>query len=61
MTIKDLLHQGVQIVERVLAGEHRVVTRSGHAVAASRPTSREPLEAGVLEEPGQEQSVKRYK
>lgn len=48
ITIRDLRNQGGQVVERVLAGEHLVVTRDGHAVAELRPTSREPLEAGAL-------------
>jgi antitoxin (DNA-binding transcriptional repressor) of toxin-antitoxin stability system len=48
ITIRDLRNQGGQVVERVLAGEHLLVTRDGHAVAELRPTSREPLEAGVL-------------
>jgi prevent-host-death family protein len=48
ITIRDLRNQGGQVVERVLAGEHLIITRDGHAVAELRPTSREPLEAGVL-------------
>lgn len=48
ITIRELRNQGSQVVERVLAGEHLVVTRDGHAVAELRPTLREPLEAGVL-------------
>lgn len=32
----------------MLAGERLLVTRDGRAVAELRPTSREPLEAGVL-------------
>lgn len=48
ITIRDLRNQGGKVVERVLAGEHLTVTRDGHAVAELKPTSREPLEAGVL-------------
>lgn len=48
ITIRDLRNQGGQVVERVLAGEHLVVTRDGHAVAELRPTTRDPLEAGAL-------------
>lgn len=48
ITIRDLRNRGSEVVERILAGEHLVVTRDGHAVAELRPTQREPLEATAL-------------
>lgn len=48
ITIRELRNRGSEVGERMLAGEHLVVTRDGHAVAELRPTQREPLEAGAL-------------
>jgi len=48
ITIRDLRNQGGQVVERVIAGEHLLVTRDGHAVAELKPTPREPMEASAL-------------
>ena len=48
ITIRDLRNNGREVVDRVVAGESLVVTRSGRPVAELRPLSREPLDATTL-------------
>ena len=45
VTIRELRNHGGEVVDRVLAGEHLVVTRDGHPVAELRPVRRPPLDA----------------
>ena len=48
VTIRELRNHGGEVVDRVLAGEHLVVTRDGHPVAELRPVQRPRLEASRL-------------
>ena len=47
-TIRDLRNHGGEVIDRVLAGEHVVVTRDGTPVAELRPLARQPLAASAL-------------
>lgn len=48
VTIRELRNHGGEVVDRVLAGEHLIVTRDGHAVAELRPVQRPRLDAARL-------------
>lgn len=48
VTIRDLRNHGGEVVDRVLAGEKIVVTRSGRPVAELRPLRRRGLRAEEL-------------
>lgn len=48
VTIRELRNHGGEVVDRVLAGEHLVVTRAGQPVAELRPLKRRGLDAGTL-------------
>jgi prevent-host-death family protein len=48
VTIRELRNNGKDVVDRVLAGESLVVTRSGTPVAELRPLARRGVEAGAL-------------
>jgi len=48
VTIRDLRNHGGDVVDRVLAGESMVVTRSGKPVAELRPVRRPGVRAGEL-------------
>ena len=48
VTIRELRNHGGEVVDRVLAGEHLVVTRDGHPVAELRPVQRPRLDAALL-------------
>ena len=48
VTIRDLRNHGGEVVDRVLAGEHLVITRDGHPVAELRPVHRAALDAATL-------------
>ena len=48
MTIRELRNRGGEVVDRVVAGEHLVVTRDGRAVAELRPLARRGLDAATL-------------
>jgi len=48
VSIRDLRNHGGEVVDRVEAGEHVVVTRSGKPVAELRPLPRRPLDAATL-------------
>lgn len=48
VTIRELRNHGGDVVERVLAGEALLVTRSGTPVAELRPLARRGLDAGAL-------------
>lgn len=50
VTIRELRNHGGEVIERVVAGEHLVVTRDGRAVAELRPLRRPPVPAHVLVE-----------
>ena len=47
MTIRELRNHGGAVVDRVLAGEHLVVTRDGTPVAELRPVQRRGLGAAT--------------
>jgi prevent-host-death family protein len=47
-TVRELRNRGGDVIERVLAGEHIIVTRDGTPVAELRPLSRQPLSAATL-------------
>ena len=46
-TIRELRNHGGEVIDRVLAGEHVVVTRHGTPVAELRPLPRQTLTALV--------------
>jgi prevent-host-death family protein len=48
VTIRDLRNRGGEVVDRVAAGEHLTVTRSGKAVAELRPVASDALTAEAL-------------
>lgn len=48
VTIRDLRNHGGEVIDRVAAGEHLTVTRSGKAVAELRPLRPLALTAAVL-------------
>lgn len=48
VTIRELRNHGGDVIDRVAAGEHLTVTRSGKPVAELRPLRRPPLNATVL-------------
>ena len=48
VTIRELRNAGGRVVDRVLAGESLLVTRSGRAVAELRPVRRPGLSAERL-------------
>jgi prevent-host-death family protein len=48
VTIRDLRNHGGEVVDRVLAGEHLLVTRDGRPVAELRPVHRPTLDAANL-------------
>jgi len=48
VTIRDLRNHGGEVVDRVLAGEKIIVTRSGRPVAELRPLRRRGLRAEEL-------------
>lgn len=48
VTIRELRNHGGQVVDRVAAGEHLTVTRSGRPVAELHPVGRTALKAEVL-------------
>jgi len=48
VTIRDLRNHGGDVVDRVQAGEHVVVTRDGRPVAELRPLRPAALGAAVL-------------
>jgi prevent-host-death family protein len=48
VNIRELRNHGGEVVDRVIAGEHLTVTRSGKPVAELRPVSRPALKAEVL-------------
>jgi prevent-host-death family protein len=48
VTIRDLRNHGGEVVDRVLAGEHLIVTRDGRPVAELRPVHRPRLDAANL-------------
>lgn len=48
VTIRDLRNHGGDVVDRVAAGEHVVITRGGRPVAELRPIARSGLTAATL-------------
>lgn len=50
VSIRDLRNRGGEIVDRVAAGEHVTITRSGKPVASLTPLTRNPLHIDVLRE-----------
>lgn len=48
VSIRDLRNHGGEVVDRVVAGEHLTLTRSGEPVAELRPLRRRPLPAATL-------------
>jgi prevent-host-death family protein len=48
VTIRELRNRGGDVVDRVEAGEHVLVTRDGKPVAELRPLSRSALTASEL-------------
>ncbi len=48
VTIRDLRNHGGEVIDRVLAGETVVITRSGAPVAELVPLPPEGLDAGAL-------------
>ena len=48
--MRDLRNHGGDVVDRVLRGEHLVVTRSGHPVAELVPVRKPALKATALVE-----------
>jgi prevent-host-death family protein len=48
VNIRELRNHGGEVVDRVAAGEHLTVTRSGKPVAELRPVGRPALKAEVL-------------
>lgn len=48
VTIRDLRNHGGDVIDRVLAGEHLTVTRSGRPVAELRPVPRRSPDPATL-------------
>lgn len=48
VTIRELRNHGGDVVDRVRAGEHLIVTRSGEPVAELRPVTARGLDAATL-------------
>jgi len=48
VSIRELRNHGGDVVDRVAAGEHLTVTRSGRPVAQLRPVGRPAVTADVL-------------
>lgn len=48
VSVRELRNHGGDVVDRVAAGEHLTVTRSGEPVAELRPVERSALKAEVL-------------
>lgn len=48
VSIRDLRNHGREVVDRVVAGEHLTVTRSGKPVAELRPLPKPRLKTAVL-------------
>ncbi len=48
VNIRELRNHGGDVVDRVAAGEHLTVTRSGKPVAELRPVARPAVKAEVL-------------
>lgn len=49
-SIRDLRNHGAEVIDRVTAGEHVVVTRDGRPVAELRPLARKsPSTAEIVE------------
>jgi prevent-host-death family protein len=48
VTIRELRNRGGDVIDRVAAGEHMVVTRDGHPVAELRPLRRRGLTSAAL-------------
>jgi len=48
VTIRELRNRGGDVVDRVLRGEHLVVTRDGTPVAELRPVRRRGLDAATV-------------
>jgi prevent-host-death family protein len=48
VTVRELRNHGGDVVDRVAAGEHLIVTRGGRPVAELRPLRRHALTAGTL-------------
>ena len=48
VNIRELRNHGGDVVDRVAAGEHLTVTRSGKPVAELRPLARPAVKADVL-------------
>jgi prevent-host-death family protein len=48
VSIRELRNHGGEVVDRVAAGEHLTVTRSGKPVAELRPVGRPAVKAEVL-------------
>jgi prevent-host-death family protein len=48
VSIRELRNHGGEVVDRVAAGEHLTVTRSGKPVAELRPLGRPTVKAEVL-------------
>ena len=46
--MRELRNHGGEVVDRVVAGEHLIVTRSGRPVAELRPVGRTAVKAEVL-------------
>jgi len=49
VSIRDLRNHGGDVINRVAAGEHVIVTRDGQPVAELRPLSRRAVSARVLQ------------
>jgi prevent-host-death family protein len=48
LTIRELRNRGGEVVDRVAAGEHVIVTRDGRPVAELRPYRSTPLSATAV-------------
>jgi len=48
VTIRELRNQGGDVIDRVEAGEHLIVTRAGKPVAELRPLARRPARIEVI-------------
>ena len=48
VSIRELRNHGGDVVDRVAAGEHVIVTRAGRAVAELRPIGRAPASSHAL-------------
>ena len=47
-SVRQLRDQGPAVVDRVLRGEHLIITRNGEPVAELRPVRRRPLHRDAL-------------